>query len=52
VQCNIGRKEGQRGSGEAHNVGSRQKEDRGGTACEMGKGEGGEEEGCLAGQHY
>jgi hypothetical protein len=31
VQCNIGRKEGQRGSGEAHNVGSRQKEDRGGS---------------------
>src|SRR5208282_3868636 len=28
---------------QAHNISSRQKEDRGGTACEVGEGEGGQE---------
>jgi hypothetical protein len=35
------------GETQAHNISSRQKENRGGTAGEVGEGEGAAEEGCL-----
>jgi hypothetical protein len=49
AHLNIGRKEGQRRSGEAHRPRSRQKENRGGTKGEMGEGAGGEEGSCELG---
>ena len=43
----MGEGEGASAEIQAHNIGSRQKENRGGTAGKVGEGEGGEEVGCL-----